>query len=139
MHVGDDFFQTLLKTKVLFSRVAKVGSTEFFNFFWSLHDSDTSNLEQMLENRDKGDWVHQNDETLNERLPKLSSLDRTLAETLLKNTSKLVYIRDPLDRLVSAWKDKLGPLQPGDSVEQKKLFYVFIFQIYFSLYFRTFR
>ena len=93
----------------------------------------------MLENRDKGDWVHQNDETLNERLPKLSSLDRTLAETLLKNTSKLVYIRDPLDRLVSAWKDKLGPLQPGDSVEQKKLFYVFIFQIYFSLYFRTFR
>ena len=78
----------------------------------------------MLQHRENGRWVHFDDKKLNQRLPKLSSLDRKLAVALLKNSSKLVYVRDPLDRLVSAWRDKLGPLELAASVKEKKTFYV---------------
>ena len=37
---------------------------------------------------------------------------------------KFAVVRDPLDRIVSAWREKLGPLAKGDTLNDKIKFWV---------------
>ena len=50
--------------------------------------------------------------------------------------SSFTIVRNPLQRLVSAWRDKLGPMAEGDLLADKVRFFVScIFSVFFYLNF----
>ena len=113
-------FKTLLSCR----RMPKVGSTLLLNFFFSLHSTttnDTDRLNATIDRRIDGNWVHYRPKELED-----ASIQQIQwkNQKLLRNVTKIVFVRDPLDRIISAWRDKFGPIGVVASEEVKSEFYV---------------
>ena len=52
----------------------------------------------------------------------------------------LTFVRNPLERLISAWREKLGPLADGDLLDNKVKYFVsfFLFLIFNISFFLSF-
>ena len=98
------------------------------NFFSALHSKDPNLLllnETILE-RHGGRWVH----TDIEKLRQYQIYPITLQnQSLFSENAKVLFVRDPLDRIVSAWRDKFGPLEFAASPKVKQIYYVSCFMM----------
>ena len=107
-----------------FFRLNKVGCTVIENFFFTLHDNDKTVLEETLKNRHNGSWIHKNDDLKNTRIKLLREMSIDEQNELVKTMPKMVFVRDPLDRVISAWRDRFGSIEDVASVEIKQRYYV---------------
>ena len=59
-----------------------------------------------------------------QRVPVLTSLNQSDAKQIARQLPKVAIVRDPLQRIVSAWRDKFGPIDLAGNVNDKRIFYV---------------
>ena len=97
------------------SRILKVGSTVLLNFFAELDENKGTMLEATLRHRSDGRWVHWKNITNADGISKISGRKKEVANFMV--------VRNPLDRIISAWRDKFGPVDSVASVGKKKSYY----------------
>ena len=54
----------------------------------------------------------------------LSKYSTDEAKRLITSLPKFAVVRNPLNRIVSAWRDKFGPNTKNDSLTEKRTFFV---------------
>ena len=116
----------ILKIFIIFFHpvsMPKVGSTILLHLFLSLESHNTSKLLSVANKRIIGRLIHGNSSVGHLK----ANLDQCTRDESGKQVAKIVFVRDPLDRIVSAWRDKFGPIGFAASTTVKRLYYVIIF------------
>ena len=93
-----------------------------------MQTNDTQKLNQTVENRVRGRWVHSIKTGTEWRSVKVkqncSSDDADGGGGGGGSRVKIIVVRNPLDRLVSAWRDKFGSI--GDAADQGVKWYYYV-------------
>ena len=114
----------LLKSNL--KRLPKVGSTQLSVYLWSLHDNDTSKMDVAFDAHAGGIWVHDKllKNEITDKIRPLHTYSKEEQHHLIENVSGVLVVRDPLDRIVSAWRDKFGPVEDATNLQIKTSFFV---------------
>ena len=118
--------------KLLYCWIPKAGSSQLLWYFEHCLKNNSNNKSQSfchLEKvSDRGDinWMHDVDSENLNNVRYLINYEADEIDEILKSYKKLIVVRDPLDRVVSAWRDKMGPAQDSYAYD-KELFFVSCF------------
>ena len=79
-------------------------------YFWNLHENDTSKLNEVASSHEKGAWIHSRlfKPSFSDNIRPLEYYKGEEMNNLIEQTEGILVVRDPLDHLISAWRDKLG-------------------------------
>ena len=78
-------------------------------------------LEKAASRHSESLWIHR---TLIDSIRALKNYSKEERKVVIEQNDGIVVVRDPLDRLVSAWRDKFGKEGVAANVEVKSRFFV---------------
>ena len=110
----------------MFLRIPKVASSLLAVYFWNLHENDTTKLENVAGKHVGGLWVHNSllRNKIVDSIRPLQNYSQEEIKLIIQQNEGVLVTRDPLDRIVSAWRDKFGENGVVASLQIKSTFFV---------------
>ena len=84
-------------------------------------------MQLVARKQNNGEWIHKNLDHLEPHLESFMYLKPKEIQRIVSTLKKIAIVRNPLDRIVSAWRSKFGPPDLVASNKQRDMYLVKLF------------